>query len=123
MKTQQLFILVSFVKKTKQNSPAGIAGLFWDAGGTEPGQTVRKLLWICTSCQRTADSGIGQMVSADSRAHAVLTLTHNALFQVDQRGNKRHRRLWFHVNIGPFNKIQSNAHMHLNKIMHFVCLI
>lgn len=30
---------------------------------------------------------------------------------------------WFHVNMGQFNKIQSNAHMHLNKLMRFVCLI
>lgn len=67
-------------------------------GGSEPDQTVRKLLWICTSCPRTADSWIFQMVSADSRAHAVLTLTHNALFQVDQWGNKRHGSLLFHVN-------------------------
>lgn len=80
------------------NPPAGIAGVFWDAGGSEPDQTVRKLLWICTSCPRTADSWIFQMVSADSRAHAVLTLTHNAGFQVDQWGNKRHGSLLFHVN-------------------------
>lgn len=50
------------------STPTKVTGLFWDAGGSEPDQTERKLLWICTSCLRTVHSWICSD-TADPRAH------------------------------------------------------
>lgn len=115
MKRQQLFILVSFVKKNKKKNNKNFEINFlpvvprqrtcwdcWSLLGCRGAPNLIRLSGNCCgfalSCPRTADSWTLQMVSADSRAHVALTLTHNALFQVDQWGNKRHGRLLFHVN-------------------------